>query len=150
PVLKAQPAPDLGWDGVRARVHWSLSKEKHARREGRPSRRMLVLATGGLLAAGAFGIAIATGSFQSPAPLPVATNHEPPPPTPAPAAPTLTGVVSRLTGQVMIDGVRRADAFERALVAGTVLATGDGRVDIQFGDHSAFALGPRSTLELRR
>jgi hypothetical protein len=31
-----------------------------------------------------------------------------------------------------------------------VLATRDGRVDIQFGDHSAFALGPRSTLELRR
>ncbi|HEY5949752.1 MAG TPA: FecR family protein, partial [Kofleriaceae bacterium] len=40
--------------------------------------------------------------------------------------------------------------FERALVAGTVLATGNGRVDIQFGDHSAFSLAPRSTLELRR
>jgi hypothetical protein len=31
-----------------------------------------------------------------------------------------------------------------------VLATGAGRVDVQFGDHSAFSLGPRSTLELRR
>jgi len=32
---------------------------------------------------------------------------------------------------------------------GTVLATGDGRVDLQFGEASAFALGPHSTLELR-
>jgi hypothetical protein len=76
--------------------------------------------------------------------------HDTPAPAPAPKRVELAGLVSRLAGQLMIDGVRRDDAFERALVAGTVLATGDGRVDVQFGDRSAFALGPRSTLELRR
>ncbi|MEO8554137.1 MAG: FecR family protein [Kofleriaceae bacterium] len=49
----------------------------------------------------------------------------------------------------MIDGVRPTDPFAKSLGAGTVLATGDGRVDLQFGEASAFALGPRSTLELR-
>ncbi len=148
PTLKAQPAPELGWDGVRARVHWSVSKEKRARRDGQHAGRSLAWAAA--LAAGAFGLAVATGSFHAPTPAPVAVKHDVPRPAPAPKPPALTGVVSRLTGQVMIDGVRRDDAFERALVAGTVLATGDGRVDIQFGEHSAFALGPRSTLELRR
>ena len=33
---------------------------------------------------------------------------------------------------------------------GSSLATGDGRVDVQFGGDSAFALGPMSTLRLRR
>jgi hypothetical protein len=49
----------------------------------------------------------------------------------------------------MIDGVRHDDVFTRTLSAGTVLATGEGHVDVQFGPESAFALGPRSTLELR-
>ncbi|HLL25343.1 MAG TPA: FecR family protein, partial [Kofleriaceae bacterium] len=54
------------------------------------------------------------------------------------------------TGDVMIDGIRPTDLFARRLVAGNVIATGDGRVDVQFGDASAFALAPRSMLELRR
>jgi hypothetical protein len=147
PALKAQSSPDLSWDGVRARVHWSVSTQKYAKQRG--ARRPLAwIATAGFVA-GAAALAITTGSSQAPRPQPIA-NVERLPPAPAPKPAELAGLVSRLTGQVMIDGVRRDDAFERALVAGTVLATGDGRVDIQFGDHSAFALGPRSSLELRR
>ncbi len=161
PALRAQSAPDLAWDGVRARVHWSVSTERHARvapaRRGRPLAILGVAALG----AGALGLAIATGSFDTSAPTSAspglvarATPDRAPAPAPAPARAAvpaaLAGLVSRLTGEVMIDGVRRDDAFEHALGAGTVLATGEGRVDVQFGDHSAFALGPRSTLELRR
>jgi ferric-dicitrate binding protein FerR (iron transport regulator) len=149
PALRAQPAPDLAWDGVRARVHWSVSTERHARVADQRRVRPYAIAAGAVLAAGVLGLAIATGPFEV-ASTPVVAKHDVPPPSPAPAPAPLAGLVSRLTGQVMIDGVRRDDAFDLALVSGTVLATGDGRVDVQFGDHSAFALGPRSTLELRR
>jgi ferric-dicitrate binding protein FerR (iron transport regulator) len=71
------------------------------------------------------------------------------PQSPAKPAP-LAGLVNRATGDVMIDGIRPDDVFTRRLVAGTVIATGDGRVDVQFGEASAFALSPRSMLELRR
>jgi ferric-dicitrate binding protein FerR (iron transport regulator) len=147
PALKAQSSPDLAWDGVRARVHWSVSTEKYAKQ--RSPRRPFAFGAGAALVAGAAVLAISTGSIHAPKPQPIAKQAEPTP-APAPKPGELAGLVSRLTGEVMIDGVRRADAFERTLVAGSVLATGDGRVDIQFGDHSAFALGPRSTLELRR
>ncbi len=147
PALRAQSAPDLAWDGVRARVHWSVSTEKH-KKQRRPMRPLAWLATGALVA-GAAGLAIATGPMHATAPTAIATRDTTDAPTAA-KPPALSGLVSRLTGQVMIDGLLREDAFERTLGPGTVLATGDGRVDIQFGDHSAFALGPRSTLELRR
>lgn len=150
PALKAQSAPDLSWDGVRARVHWSVSKERRARRGNAEMGRPLAFVTAGVLAAGAFGLAVATGSLHVSPPREVAVEQPAPSPRPAVAPAELAGVVSRLAGHVMIDGIRRDDAFERPLVAGTVLATGDGRVDVQFGEHSAFALGPRSTLELRR
>jgi hypothetical protein len=147
PALRAQKAPELGWDGVRARVHWTVSTAKHAKVA--PPRRWLPFAAAGTLAVGAAAVALATGVLSSSAPPRIAKQLTPP--APAAAAPaSLAGLVSRLTGQVMIDGVRRDDVFERALVPGTVLATGAGRVDVQFGDHSAFSLGPRSTLELRR
>jgi hypothetical protein len=147
PALRAQSSPDLAWDGVRARVHWSVSTEKYAKQ--RSPRRPFALVATAAFVAGTAALAISTDAVRTPKPQPIAKQVAPAP-APAPRPAELSGLVSRLTGQVMIDGVRRDDAFERALVAGTVLATGDGRVDIQFGDHSAFALGPRSTLELRR
>jgi ferric-dicitrate binding protein FerR (iron transport regulator) len=148
PMLRAQKAPELGWDGVRARVHWAVSTAKHAKIA--PPRRRLAFLAAGLVAAGAAAAVVASGALSSSTPAHRVAKHVAPPPAPAPAPAALAGLVSRSTGQVMIDGVRRDDAFERALVPGTVLATGAGRVDVQFGDHSAFSLGPRSTLELRR
>ncbi len=50
----------------------------------------------------------------------------------------------------MIDGARPKELFAQRIVAGTVIATGEGRLDVQFGDASAFALGPHSTLDVRR
>lgn len=146
PTLRTEPAPDLAWDGVRARVHWSVSSARRARRHA-PGRTFVIL---GSVAAGAaaIGLALATGGAPA-VPHPHATNT----PVAAPATRTpeaVSGLVSRLAGQVLIDGVRATNAFERTLGVGTVLATGDGRIDVQFGDHSAFSLGANSKLALRR
>ncbi|HSD88122.1 MAG TPA: FecR family protein [Kofleriaceae bacterium] len=162
PSLRTEAAPELSWDTIRARVHWSVSSEKRAQQRG-VSRRGVrffaagLVATGGVLAAALWTSPIAPTRTPSTAPVAV-KDHAPIPVTlvsPAPAP--LVGLVSRLSGQVMIDGVRRGstepkgnDAFERTLPAGTVIATGEGRVDVQFGADSAFSLAPRSTLELRR
>src|SRR5512134_1899319 len=62
PVLKAQSAPELAWDGVRARVHWSVSTERRAKVRA-PNRPLAILGTAAL-AAGVLGLAVATGSVQ--------------------------------------------------------------------------------------
>jgi hypothetical protein len=151
PVLRQAPPPELGWDGVRARIHWTISKakrdtESHPKVARRPW--LPVLLAGSAIAAGA-GIYAVTR-----APSPVVAVVAPPTHAPEVAAhpAALTALVSRLAGDVMIDGVRSSSdgaAFTKPLGAGSVLATGDGRIDVQFGEASAFALGPRSTLELR-
>lgn len=151
PVLRQAPPPELGWDGVRARIHWTISKakrdtESHPKVARRPW--LPILLAGTAVAAG-IGVYAMTR-----APSPSVASVAPPAHAPEVAAQpaALTALVSRLAGDVMIDGVRSAgndDAFAKPIGAGTVLATGDGRIDVQFGEASAFALGPRSTLELR-
>lgn len=145
PAIRAEQSPDLPWDTIRARVHWAVSSDRRAKAR-KPTRMPWIAA--GLVAAGGIAFFVArepVAPLVVPAPAPV-VKRERVDVAPAP----VVGVVSRLAGQVMIDGVRRDDAFTRTLAAGTVLATGDGRIDVQFGSDSAFALGPRSTLELRR
>ncbi len=158
-TIQTQPAPELPWDSVRARVHWAVSKEKRAQAQP-PRRRVPALAWAALAAAAAGAIALVTNTDPpraTEAPFAEAPRPAIMPPAPEPVAPppaALAGLIVRTAGtttgdDVMIDGVRPTDLFARRLGAGTVIATGDGRVDVQFGDASAFALGPRSTLELR-
>jgi hypothetical protein len=149
--IRSLSLPDVPWDEVRARVHWSVSTERRAAlRQRKPAYGWLV----GAVIAGA-AIALATGAplaFHDSAPEPAsAPLAAPSKGEPAPALPAaLVGLVSRASGDVMVDGVRPADLFEKKLARGNLIATGDGRVDIQFGDKSAFALGANSTVELRR
>ncbi len=158
PTLRSSAPPEIAWDEVRARVHWSVSTERRSKVTLGPRipRRALVAVLGaaGLVAAGFALVPMLRGSASTevasappaPATRPVAR--------PVVAAPTpVIGAVSRIAGEVMLDGIRAADLdvlFGRAIGAGTLLATGDGRIDIQFGDDSALSLGPRSSLELRR
>ncbi|MDQ3334500.1 MAG: FecR family protein [Myxococcota bacterium] len=156
-AIKNAPPPELPWDSVRARIHWSVSTERHERIKSEPPRRRWLAPA--MFAAAAAG-ALAWAFVAAPPPayeVSVAPRiDQPATPTrtgtpPAPAAPTpLAGLVNRATGEVMLDGIRTPELFVRRLGAGTVIATGDGRVDVQFGDASAFAVGPRSMLELRR
>jgi hypothetical protein len=151
PSLRAQQAPEVGWDSVRARVHWSVSTERRAMVNARAPRTGWVVA--GAFAAGGIALALATDPIGMHAPAreaPIARTS-PAPDVPAPPPAALGGLVNRMAGQVMIDGVRRgADAFEQPLAVGSVIATGEGRIDVQFGDRSALSLGPGSTLSLRR
>lgn len=146
PVMRQQVAPELSWDSVRARVHWAVSKAKRSTGE-QPTlarRRFQFLVATAALAAGGIGVYAFTRSKPV---APVIASHAPE----AVHAAPLTALVSRLAGDVMIDGAHPDSnaAFRSPLGAGTVLATGDGRIDLQFGEASAFALGPHSTLELR-
>jgi hypothetical protein len=151
PAIKTAPAPEVAWDSVRARVHWSVSSEKRARTRPRRSERPRAYLVAGGLAAAAIAVGFSVGIVRLPhAPAPATPVAQKPVPAPAPAAPPLAGVVSRVSGEVMIDGVRRTDLFDHALGPGEMIATADGRIDVQFGEHSAFSLGPRSKLELRR
>ena len=153
-AIKNQPAPELPWDSVRARIHWSVSTERHERLklEDEPTRPPWWIYPS--LAIGLAGLLFWLGA-------PVQRYHAEPEVTAARPARKVTapivkepaavaGLVNRATGDVMINGIRPDDLFARKIVAGTVIATGDGRVDVQFGDASAFAVAPRSMLEVRR
>lgn len=147
PILRQKATPELGWDSIRARVHWAVSKAKRSTGEQPVARRrwLPILVGATAVAAGGFGVYWVT---RSPSVTAVVATHAPE--VAAPALP-ITALVSRISGDVMIDGAHLAATatFESPLGTGTVLATGDGRVDLQFGEASAFALGPHSTLELR-
>jgi hypothetical protein len=146
-TIRTQAPPEVPWDTIRARVHWSVSTERQAALRRRPP------AYGWLAAATAAGVGLGLAAHAvvppSAAPLdraPIAQPRREPAGPPAP----LIGLVNRASGDVMLDGVRPDDLFARGLGEGSSLATGDGRVDVQFGSDSAFALGPMSTLRLRR
>jgi len=146
-AIRAQSPPDVPWDAIRAKVHWSVSTERHAAiRRRRPAYGWLAGATATGVAAALVTARLAAPAAPAPRePALVALT------APAVAAPAqLVGLVSLASGDVMIDGVRPPDLFARALVQGSSLATGDGRVDVQFGADSAFALEPMSTVKLRR
>lgn len=150
-AIKNAPVPEVSWDTVRAKVHWEVSSAKRSGKYPKiaPTSRIAWIGAAACTAAAAIAM-LATGSAELPAPAVAPTvARVTPAPAPTPAAP-LAGMVSRVSGEVMVDGVRRNDLFDRALGPGSVIATADGRIDVQFGDHSAFALGPRSKLELRR
>jgi hypothetical protein len=147
-AIRTQAPPEVPWDSIRARVHWSVSTERRAAvRQRRPSYGWLVGAT-----VAGIAVALVTGTTAPSAGPPEApiARRDPPVVVPAPAPRPLIGLVNRATGDVMVNGVRPKDLFARALQQGNRITTADGRVDIQFGDKSAFALGPRSTIELRR
>lgn len=144
--IRTQTPPEVAWDSIRARVHWSVSTER--RSKARMHGRGFAVLAWGSVAIGGVVLGLASGTLR-PHHAEVKSNVAVVPPQVTKPA-KLVGVVSRLAGEVMIDGVRRSDAFDRTIGAGTMLATADGHVDIQFGDHSAFALGPRSSLELRQ
>jgi hypothetical protein len=149
PVLRAQSAPELGWDSIRARVHWSVSTERHEKVRTRDLRLPALLGAGAIAAAAVAIVALRSHHDHAAPALPIVAAHAVAPSASKPAP--LAANVSRLAGDVLVDGLAPDQPFAHALGAGTVIATGrSGRIDAQFGEASAFALGPRSQLELRR
>ncbi len=153
-AIKTQQPPEVAWDSVRARVHWSVSTERRAKlRAPRSVLGWWVAGAATLAATGAVIAAVVARGSDEPAPIamPAAPAPAPKAITPAPVLPPapLGGLVSRVSGNITIDGVRTDDLFHTTLAAGSLLATADGKVDVQFGEASAFSLGPKSSLELR-
>src|SRR5688572_21724368 len=56
-AIARTPAPERGWDHVRARVSWAVSSERRAQQR-RPSRRWLPLSVGAVALAGAAAAAV--------------------------------------------------------------------------------------------
>jgi ferric-dicitrate binding protein FerR (iron transport regulator) len=149
-TIRTQAPPEVPWDAIRARVHWSVSTERHAAlRRRRPAYGWLAVAAATGVAAGLAAGAVTPLALDGPGAPPDGPVAQRLPSTVPPPA-QLIGLVSRASGDVMLDGVRPEDLFARRLIEGSSLATGDGRVDVQFGGDSAFALGAMSTLRLRR
>jgi hypothetical protein len=152
PALRTQSAPDLGWDSVRARVHWSVSTEARAKRaKQRIGRsRWLPAITVGAIATGA-AVFVVTTEPSAPSSAPRVRSVEAPVlPEAPPPAPLGALVVREVGDQTMINGLVRREIFEQALGAGAVIATGKSTLDVQFDAESALALGPVSKLRLAR
>jgi hypothetical protein len=176
-TLRERQAPEQPWDAIRTRVTWAVEKERRDTERTTGSVTKIpawsisrvftsrwTIASLAIAAAGvgiAFGVHhfraapqawVATGgpgssSEQgSAAPAKIVAT-----PANVPGAP-LGGVIVRATGNadtIAIDGAHPQDLFAQRLGTGSVIATAEARLDVQFGDGSAFALGPSSTLELR-
>ena len=175
-ALRDAPAPELPWDSIRARLRWELSPAGSSGRRaavapslGQRLRGLPMGARLGALAAAAVAgslllrtLTAETGTRTTQRPAPAAQaqlGQQARPGQPAQlaqpvqlAAPAqLSAVVTRVRGVVQVDGERdAAQLFERAVGQGAVLASGAGAMDLQFGEGSALALGPRSTLRLAR
>ncbi|HEY8144760.1 MAG TPA: FecR family protein [Kofleriaceae bacterium] len=156
--IAGTPAPELGWDRIGVRLYWENSSARHAAlRRQDPSpwpRRIALGVTGGaLLAMSAYAVMTLAGE-ETAAPAAAATLVAPAPvadQSPVPAA--MRGVVTFASGTSSVDGepVDVADLFDRPIGAGTRLASApDGRLVVQFGHESGFALGPGSSVNLRR
>ncbi len=160
--IAGQGGPELGWDHIGVRVYWSTSSARHAALREKDHawwRQPPVTLVAGLGLAAVLGFALTR--WSSPTGPAVGGDRPPlaatPPPTPATVVPPLHGVVTFVSGAVAIDGgaprphVDDGDVaalFGGAIVEGTRLRTGEGRLVVQFGPDSGFALAPRSSLTL--
>jgi ferric-dicitrate binding protein FerR (iron transport regulator) len=158
--LRDEPAPELRWDRIRAQVYWETStvlrKKKRrveplgteTQRALRASRRSsMAVPVAALAAAAAVVIAVASGPVpRRPAPF----NGVPMTFVGTPQSTDVVGVLTLVRGDATVDGQAAVDAFARPLGAGSEIRTGSGDVSVQFGDGSAFSVGPRSVLRLRQ
>jgi ferric-dicitrate binding protein FerR (iron transport regulator) len=151
-LREADPLSPAAWDRLDARMHWTVSKTAREHAAGQdavaPRRRPWLLAGALALASVAFAVqALWPAPHGQVASRPVARHDLVPQPVQvAAAAVPLEGVVTLIEGEALIDGAPLT--MTTTLHAGAHLATGRGRVDVQFGDGSAFVLEPRSVLEL--
>lgn len=172
-AMAQAPAPELPWDSIRAKVRWEMSPagstgELRILEEARRRARRTWLTFGAAaFAAATIGVAApflleGDGAPTSDQP---ARAAAPPsiPPAPRPsadpsslasfaahaAAQPLVALVTRARGAVQIDGDSQ-NLFERPIVAGAVLSSAAGSLDVQLGEGSALTLAPRGNLRIER
>lgn len=171
-AMAQAPAPELPWDSIRAKVRWELSPagstgELRVLEEARRRARRTWLTFGAAaFAAASIGVAapfLLKGDGAPPSGQPERAAAPPsiplaPGPSAAPsslasvadhAAQPLVALVTRARGAVQIDGDSQ-NLFERAIVAGAVLSSAAGSLDVQLGEGSALTLAPRGNLRIER
>jgi hypothetical protein len=145
--IRATPAPEVKWDRVRAQVYWETSSQLRLERIKQPARRAsFAVPIASLGAIAALVAAVASGS------VPRGRRAQPdayPGPIAAAGDSREVGVLTLVRGDATVDGKSAVDAFAHPLRAASEIRTGSGEVSVQFGDGSAFAVGPRSVLRLR-
>lgn len=159
-------APELRWEQIGARVYWVASQERRSRTGeraavGRRRRWWLAAPALAVVAGAAAGVAWyladpeparkPTETFAAPAPapdvvIPIAVVELDAPIRPIPRV----GLVTLAQGEAHLAGMRGAGVFAQPVVAGLRLDTGDGRLAVQVDTGTAFAIGPRSRLDVAR
>ncbi len=160
--IAGTPAPELGWDRIGVRLYWENSSARHAalrRQDPAPwPRRIALGVTGAALLAMSAYVAVTLAGEEA-APRASAAAATTPAAAPAGGGPSETlpaamrGVVTFASGASAVDGatIDTAALFDRPIGAGTRLDSApDGRLVVQFGHESGFALGPGSSAYLRR
>jgi hypothetical protein len=145
------PSPDLSWDLLGARLHWSVSSELKRREreaEKRPRRRVMPWLAAGAAAA----VAVPLAFYLRREPVPIVTPLAAPVAAPvagaAPLPAATEGVVTFLQGDAILDA---APIFlDAPIQAGAILRTHRGRVAVQFGDRSGFVVEDDTILEVAR
>lgn len=143
--IRSEAAPEVRWDRIRAQVYWETSSQIRLERIKQPRRASFAVPLAAVGAVAGLVIAVASGSI----PRGLRRGVDEPA---VPVAATDSGEVGVLTlvrGDVTVDGHSAVDAFAYPLGTASEIRTGSGEVSVQFGDGSAFAVGPRSVLRMR-
>jgi hypothetical protein len=145
--IKTGAMPEVKWDRVRAQVYWETSSQMRMERLKQPRERAsFAVPLASVAAVAALVAAVASGSVpRNPF---VDDPFEAPPVVAADTGDV--GVLTLVRGDATIDGRPALEAFATALQATSEIRTGSGEVSVQFGDGSAFAVGPRSVLRVRQ
>lgn len=143
-----QEAPELAWDHISARIYWSTSSDRRAK-ERKPERRPWRIAVVGVAGVGLVaGLLLWQQGRAQPkqvADVPVVTQPSRELVVAPPVAPSaLQGLV------VLAEGEHQGIILNEPVVAGSEFSTKQGRLIIQFDDHSAFRVAPNSTLAIER
>jgi len=164
--IREQDAPQLHWDHIGARIYWVTSSEQRAAGREEAGRRfapwVAFAGAGAVAVAAVVAIGLSSGWFGGDSPgAPQVADQEVAQPAPAPAeavhpidvapadepAAQLRGVVTFAQGDVSVNGAPLT--FDEPVGVGERIATGEGRVAVQFGSGSGFSLAEKSTLVLR-
>ncbi|MEZ4402041.1 MAG: FecR family protein [Kofleriaceae bacterium] len=168
-AIASQPAPELRWDRIRAQTYWALGQTGSrpavapppalaVARGPRAGRARWWVPVGLAAAATAGWLAFGRTPSVTRPPATIAAPEAPPPAGPvAPAAVApLTAVVTLVEGESTLTTVDDATLVggsaigAHRIVAGDRLATGTGRVAVQFDAGSTITVGAASTLVFTR
>ncbi len=158
--LAAAPPPSLPWEQIGARAYWEVQSDARRQRDpGKEPRRawsrfVFPVALGGLAAAAIALFALRDGDEPS---APQGVVAVAPVAPVVPVAPVIAPVIAPVVAPAALEGVvvlaqsgAKVDGAalepESAIVAGSRLASGGGRLAVQFGVGSGFLLEPESEL----